>query len=200
MNKMLDIQKSTPQIVTEIYQQERSIGGDFLFEYIGSSKELKPDEIALQMEELLLSQQVSKKMVRALFSILIEGIQNAKLHSEPTIHGENPCFILFGKKEDYFLTTGNVVPSEQQIKISHKIDLLNSFSEDEMKDHYLQVLTEGSMSKKGGAGLGLITLSTKSKNTLQYSFEKLDQTSLCFTLRTSLNLKAYEKNDRRGDA
>lgn len=171
-----------------------------LFSFCGENTMVKADEVAQEIETFLLNQGVSKKIVRAFFSILIEGIQNVRLHGEPVTKYERNAFVIVGQKGDYFLTTANMVKIDQVEKITAKIKLLNQFNYNEVKEHYMNILTEGSMSKKGGAGLGLITLYSKSKNKLEFEFKPVDHEYSLFVLKTTLNTMSYEKNDLRRDA
>lgn len=171
-----------------------------LFSFCGESALVKADEVTQEIETFLLNQGVSKKIVRAFFSILIEGLQNVRLHGEPVSKYERNAFVIVGHHKDYFLTTANMVRIDQVEKITSKIRTLNSLDYDQVKDHYMQILTEGSMSKKGGAGLGLITLYSKSKNKLEFEFKPVDDEYALFVLKTTLNTLSYEKNDLRRDA
>ena len=57
----------------------------------------------------------------------------------------------------------------------------------ELKDLYMSVLTNGFLSKKGGAGLGFLTMRIKSENGLKYSIENLDNDKSLFTVEILLN-------------
>ena len=55
-------------------------------------------------------------------------------------------------------------------KVKSKIEKINAFDVAELKQFYMETLTDGKISSKGGAGLGFITIAMKSKNKLDYSF------------------------------
>ena len=54
---------------------------------------------------------------------------------------------------------------------------------------YIDVLTNGEISKKGGAGLGFITIAMKSKNKLNFYIDKIDANLSCFTLDIIIDRK-----------
>ena len=65
------------------------------------------------------------------------------------------------------------------------IDHLNTLDRPGLKSVYLETLTNGKISKKGGAGLGVIIMAMKSKNLIDYqSYPLDDQLSL-----VTLNIK-----------
>lgn len=51
----------------------------------------------------------------------------------------------------------------------------------------MEVLTNGIISSKGGAGLGFITMAMKSKNKLGYSIDEIDDNLSCFCLEVKLD-------------
>ena len=51
----------------------------------------------------------------------------------------------------------------------------------------MDVLTNGIISNKGGAGLGFITMAMKSKNKLNYKIEEINDRISCFTLEVKID-------------
>ncbi len=199
---MLTSNISIQQVISEQFGIEKALflSEAILFEFNGESDHLIADEVALSVEDRLQKENLLKKTIKSFFSILIEGIQNVKLHGEPDASKLKKSFILVAKNEFLTLVTGNVVHKEQIQKLTQKIILLNHFTEDELKEYYMQILTQGSLSKKGGAGLGLITLRSKSKNLLSYRFTPIDEEHYLFILQTTLKTNCYEKNDLGSNA
>ncbi len=52
---------------------------------------------------------------------------------------------------------------------------------------YMEVLSNGIMSNKGGAGLGFITMSLKSKNKLEYHAEEVSDKLYFLSLEITLD-------------
>ena len=52
---------------------------------------------------------------------------------------------------------------------------------------YVDTLTNGVISKKGGAGLGFITMAMKSKNKLEFQFNNINDEISCFSVIITLN-------------
>ena len=115
---------------------------------------------------------VIKKKV---FSILVEVLQNILNHYENVDaenFGEEDAFIfILAKTEDgYNIISGNHIANEYINNLKNRIEEVNSLTPDELKEKYRNVLDNGTFSKKGGAGLGIIDIAKKSGNKLTYEF------------------------------
>lgn len=112
-------------------------------------------------------------------------------------HGE------FALKEGYFHTkndkgvfsiiSGNVVHNDSIETLRAQLEQLNRLTSEELRDHYKKVLKEGTLSQKGGAGLGLIEMARKSKNKLSFRFAPID--SICSYFYFQLQLKTPQYID-----
>ena len=73
---------------------------------------------------------------------------------------------------------GTKVSDEDEIFIDEKA----------LKAYYLEHLENNTMSDKGGAGLGFITIGMKSGNKLKVDFKKINDQFSLFTLTSAVNL------------
>ena len=62
----------------------------------------------------------------------------------------------------------NLIDTSSIEKVSKNIEHLNTLDRPELKSLYLETLTNGQISKKGGAGLGIIIMAMKSKNKIDF--------------------------------
>ncbi len=127
-------------------------------------------------------------MQKRIYYIMVEGLQNITRHQEEvaTLNAEKypGIFAIQKNGERYYISTGNVVANANIPALKEKLDTINSLSPEELKKFHREMLTTGSMSDKGGAGLGLIEMSRKSGNKLLYNFEQLDDEYTYFYLQT----------------
>jgi hypothetical protein len=65
---------------------------------------------------------------------------------------------------------------------------VNDKDRDELKKLYVQTITNGKFSAKGGAGLGFIEMAKTSGNNLEFSFESIDETFSLYTFSVTFNL------------
>ena len=146
------------------------------------------------------SQQTLQKRI---YYIMVEGLQNITRHQDEIANLNTEkypgIFAIQKNGERYYISTGNIVANANIPALKEKLDTINSLNPEELKKFHREMLTTGSMSDKGGAGLGLIEMSRKSGNKLLYNFEKLDDEYTYFYLQTLIpNDKNYGATDPEG--
>jgi hypothetical protein len=146
------------------------------------------NSIANGVEEIMISSGDPKKLIKRVFSILIEGLQNIKCHGEKDELDRQLAFLFLCKKQSsYKIVFGNIIQNEDREILVEYLDKINSLENDELKELYMNVLTNGFMSNKGGAGLGFLTMRIKSDNLLSYSIENLEINKSLFIVEVILN-------------
>ena len=70
---------------------------------------------------------------------------------------------------------------------------MNNATPEELKEMYKKQIKEGSISKKGGAGLGLIDIARKTGEKLDYQFLQLDDKFLFFILKVEISARKFDK-------
>jgi hypothetical protein len=129
-----------------------------------------------------------KILIKRVFSILIEGLQNIRVHGELDELQKQLGFVLIAKnKESYKINFGNIIKSIKSQGIIDQIEHLNSLSSPNLKMYHTKVLTEEMFSEKGGAGLGFITMKMKSNNPLNYSIHTLSDQQSFFSVEVLLS-------------
>ncbi len=117
-----------------------------------------------------------------MFSILVEGLQNIRIHGEKDQDGNQVSFLIVLQDEDFYkVTFGNLVKETAANKLLERIDDLNEMNEQDIKSLYMDTLSNGIMSNKGGAGLGFITMALKSKNPIHCGVEQVSDDLMFFT-------------------
>lgn len=150
------------------------------------------DNILSLSENKLEKEEQSSKIKKRVYSILVECLQNITRHQDDakdeTTHGLG-LFVLQKKEENYYITTGNLIENTNIETIKKLIEKINGLEKDELKQYYKEVLEEGSLSDKGGAGLGLIDMARKSGNKLLYEFRPVGPHYSYFYLHTIPSLE-----------
>lgn len=120
--------------------------------------------------------------------LMVECIQNIERHG--IVHPEHDnslgYFSLRSRENAFFLTSANIISSDIIHSLRSTLDHINELSEEELKKLYMEVLGQGKLSEKGGAGLGIIEMARKSGNKLEYEFLPLDQGVSYFYLQLSI--------------
>lgn len=157
-----------------------------IFGYRGSlSNDLISSLIQL-VDCKLKEQEAPFRVKKSVINILIEGLQNSLFHStEVKKKGgkEDYSLFLLGKSKDaYVIRIGNFVEKHTQDALLGKIERLNAMDADEIQQMYLDVLDHGTISDKGGAGLGFLRMIRDSGNKLGYSFEPTDDNRIFYCI------------------
>jgi hypothetical protein len=158
-NKIHSLEKASEPVLIAHF-------GEFSLELINSISE--------GAEELLIASNEKKGLIKRVFSILIEGLQNIKAHAERDMNNNINGLVIVSKKPDaYLIQLGNLILRKREESVTQRLTQLNSLSEEALKGLYLDVLSNGILSNKGGAGLGFITMRMKSKTALDFDFFQL---------------------------
>lgn len=143
------------------------------------------------IEQIMMTNNVKKPIIKRMFSIMIEGLQNIRLHGQKDEQGKQLGHVIVtdDRSEEYTISFGNLIPNEKKAFIKEHLDKLNSMELAEVKAYYMEVLGNGLISEKGGAGLGFITMCLKSKSKLEYTFNTCAESHSYFEVRMKLTYK-----------
>ena len=140
-------------------------------------------EIAEKKLNILCENNSTKKK---LFNILVESLQNLYHHAEPVnIKNDqikNVEVLVWCNQNYYFIKTENYIKNENINSLSKQLEMVNSFSINELREYYKLSLKNDSFSNKGGANLGLIDIARKSGEKLEYNFTKVNNNISIFEL------------------
>lgn len=145
------------------------------------------NSFTVSIEEFMISAGDKKTLVKRVFSILIEGLQNILIHGKKWDHEQQALIILAYNEHTYRIALGNLTELSEKEKLTSYLDRLNAMGEEEVKAFYLETLNNGLISDKGGAGLGFITMRMKSKSTLNYQFVPVNDDLMLFTISTDVD-------------
>lgn len=146
------------------------------------------NSIATSVEEQLIHAGDQKKVVKRVFSILIEGLQNVRLHGEGDDTGNRLAFLFLVKNPtEYKIAMGNIILQEDIEVIERYLKKINAMNHEQLKELYTSILTNGFISKKGGAGLGFLTMRLKSEHELNYSFLRMSNNKAFFSVEMKIN-------------
>ena len=189
------VESKNNTIVTEIatifnsYRDEYSkeLGYNIVINHLGVFSHDMINSLSIGMEDTMAAFGDKKTIIKRMFSILIEGLQNIRLHGGKDENGDQHSFVLVAKNsEKYKILLGNITDKEDRAILRTYLGNINSHDEKELKALYLKILTEGYLSKKGGAGLGVITMRIKSSNNLNYRLYDLPNGDSFFAVEVEL--------------
>jgi len=131
------------------------------------------------VENSLTDNETSTKVIRRINAVIIEGLQNVTKHAAclpaDSTEEATPSFITITENQESFsLFVGNIIKNSCQDDIENKVKTINELDEQGIKAYHKHILRTGSLSNKGGAGLGYITIAKKAKSKLFTNFIKIN--------------------------
>jgi hypothetical protein len=129
---------------------------------------------------------------KKVYHVMVECLQNICKHADDgdqsdTAFSGNGIFIVGRDDAEYHIISGNAVDPAQKEKITQSLDFVNSLDKDKLKELYFKKLKEGSISEKGGAGLGFIDMVKKTGHKLEYHFDQLPDGNFFFILKSTIS-------------
>ena len=165
----MDFIESIDNVYNSSIKSIQDSSGKLLLTHLGEMKSDTITNLSKKVESKLFEISAAKKNIKNIFNILIEGLQNIKNHGEfGPKNNQISFFHMYDLENSFFCDFSNLVYNNSIEKISKNIDHLNTLERPELKALYLETLTNGQISKKGGAGLGIIIMAMKSKNKVEY--------------------------------
>ena len=168
----------------------RSVG-QLLLAYDGVLNSETISKLESEIEGKILDKNLPKMVIKKVFFISIESLQNMFIHGFRDDFGaKHNFFILYLLEKEVKIITANLIANPAIEKLTKHINKINSFKNPaDLKTYYLEHLETNELSEKGGAGLGFITIGMKSGNKLRTEFEKINDQRSLFMMEVSINLE-----------
>lgn len=169
---------------------EHSSSETVLVSYHGELSQSVITTLESNVEEKVMALDIPKGPLKKIFFISVETLQNMLIHGHKNKEGQqHNFFILYKNGVKVYMTSANLVSNDAISALTKQIETINSFEDEKaLKAYYLEHLENNTISEKGGAGLGFITIGMKSGNKLQVDFKKINDDYSLFTLTSAVNL------------
>ena len=185
MNLNLKYVKSVLNIYDEMMENGTSLVylGEFNHEITKMFTSMTETDMDRKSEE--------RGIKRKVYHVMVETLQNMNKHSDEISDQSigNGLFMIGKSEENYFVITSNKVQNGKVEQLTSAIEEVNNATPEELKQMHKAQMKTGEISKKGGAGLGLIDIAKKTKNKLQYQFLVDDNEYSLFILKVDITLK-----------
>lgn len=183
MNFSEDSHKIHVQVTFDtIYQELNSIeNSTVIMSHFGKFSQDLVNSISEGVEGVLVSLEVKKSIIKRIFSILIEGLQNLRIHGGTDPDDNQVGHVIVLKIDKGFkISFGSYATNDDRLFLEEHLNKLNAMTDLEAKSFYMEILGNGVISDKGGAGLGFITIRNKAKSILNYRFIPTDYKDLYY--------------------
>lgn len=132
----------------------------------------------------------SNAVQRKVFHVMVECLQNISKHAD-SINQERDeqrrGIVMVSRDDDsYNVVTGNIIKNEKIPEMTKNLNYINSLDKDELTALYKQQMKEGSISDRGGAGLGFIDIVKKTGSKLVFQFKELTDDASFFILTSTV--------------
>ena len=160
---------------------------DIILSYKGEfNSELVNSILALTYRDNNIRQ--TKDLIKnRLFSVIVESLQNVYKHGvqdeEKDVMG---IFLVRKTDSSYCLYTGNFIDGGEVEDLKIKIEQVKKADSKELIQLQKNALKNNKLSKKSGAGIGLIEISKKSSH-LEYQFNEVDNEKSFFSLEAEIS-------------
>jgi hypothetical protein len=156
--------------------------------HIGELDQDKVNTISTLVETQMEYLGVSKSAIKKIFNIVIETLQNICIHGEKDFNGYQMTYFIIGKNANEFtIFSGNIVSNSMAERLNKRLNSIRSLNDSDLKKQYMEVLSNGELSAKGGAGLGFLTIALKSGNNIDFDFETLNKEYSLFSLQSKVS-------------
>lgn len=160
---------------------------NILFLYKGdfSQKSILP--VIRMMEGNVGSAKVLKE--RKLYVSLIEIFQNITKHGSKNLENnlKDGIFMINLNDQGYEIVAGNVVTNTERRNLEQRLQEINTLGEEGLNRTYRDILRNGTISEKGGAGLGLIDIARESKDKkITYCFDDISNDYSFYTVKVEV--------------
>ena len=137
-----------------------------------------------------------KSLRNKLSFLMIESFQNIVRYADNSRAEEvklsQEMFITRNINETFYISTSNLIENEKIGFVKGKIDEINKLDKKGLKELYINILKNKKISKEGGAGLGFIEMVRKTKEKLDFDFQKLSKELSFFYFQIKLRSKHIE--------
>jgi hypothetical protein len=164
--------------------------GKLILAYDGVLNSETISKLETEIETNILDKNLPKFVVKKVFFICIESLQNMFIHGFKDQNGaKHNFFILYITDKAVKMIGANLIANSAIPKLQKHIEKINSFQDPaELKTYYLEHLENNELSEKGGAGLGFITIGMKSGNKLHTQFKQINDTRSMFLMEVTINI------------
>ncbi len=162
--------------------------GKIIVSHFGEFSQDLVNSLTISIENVLQESGDSKGITKRMFSILVEGLQNIRIHGENDEDGTQVSFLVILQNQSFYkVMFGNLILNKNIPKIEEHLYFLNNNDLRVVKQKYMEVLSDGTMSSKGGAGLGFITMKLKTKKNIHFNTEPVSDVLSCLSVEVMLD-------------
>lgn len=164
--------------------------GEKIISYKGIINSEKISELIEESESSISKIEKNRSLAKKVTSIIIEILQNLYHHTDTYVSNDIVSkeveFKVKHDKDFYFVYSGNYIKTDKVDQLNNWLEKINSLSLQELKELYKSTLLDTNVKEKQGANLGLIDISKRSENKLEYEFQHINSNIKYFHLLSKI--------------
>lgn len=159
-------------------------GNEILMCYFGSVSFKISNNLINALRENLQADNIERVIYKRVYSSFVECIENITRHTSSGLGAGDKFGIVNVSKigEEIVIHSGNLILKSDKDDLIGKIESIRSKTNQELREAYRKQIIQGSISDKGGAGLGILQIAINSNNNFSYNFETVDEEKDFFLL------------------
>jgi hypothetical protein len=163
-----------------------------LIDFEGSVSQGTMEMILNQLRSTSDFQSMKKPARKRLYGTVVESMDNIFKYaaSVSEMNGEMkklPTLTVVRNGDEFVVTTGNMILSEDVGDLRFKLDRVNQLDADSLKMLYEEIINQETGENERGAGLGLITMALRTEKDIVYSFTAVDMDHSFFIMQITIN-------------
>lgn len=188
MSKPNEIQIDAKSIYQELHGDFTNQCSNYLvMSHFGEFSQDLVNSLSEGLEYIMDRRETKRITIKRMFSIMIEGLQNIRLHGKKNYRNKHLGHVMIMEKDSHYsVSFGNIVDIESKQILTEHLNRLNNMNLSEMKSYYIDVLGNGEITGRGGAGLGFTTIALKSKSKIHFQFIEFEENTCYFEMRVDL--------------
>ncbi len=156
--------------------------GSLSYEAIG----LLLNKMTTILDDYGMSITIKKKV----YAAIVESLENIYRHQDVVVDGDKvtntPQFTLSINSNNFSIKASNSLRAEKLPNLKQRIDLVNTLDRNGLKELYKNTILHNAVNNRGGAGLGIINISKVSENKIDYSFDKINDKFMWFSINITI--------------
>jgi len=186
------IEHSNINDLLENVTSNEDVGRQLLMLYGQINQEVIVSAIKLTERKLVL-ENVPINIVTKAKIVCTEMLQNILKHQ--TKHDTFlPNFIIRLTHDGLSIATTNIITEEDKNHITKQLDVFSKISKEDFRNFYVEAFREASITNNGNAGLGLLDIVYRSKQSVKYKMEKISVGLFSFNLDVTISQPVLSVN------
>lgn len=149
----------------------------------------KIEELINIVKESLDNFELKNQTKKKIINILVECLENIHKYSTTNIPDIIYCpeINIIYNENVVIIDCKNTIETEKVTQLENHINKINELDREMLKRLYEETITNGVVSEKGGAGVGLIDIALKSGNKINFNFSAIDNNLSYFEMKIIIN-------------